>query len=166
MYILASVHSGKCTFEEMSIRPNVHSGKCPFWKMYIWDNVHSAKWFLGKSPFWKVFFGEMYKILEMLLGNARKFAEKLRRPFLFSSIGDSLKKVLKTFFLRSPEKNFEDFFFENTCTCLLGCWPWPPAFLSLASRGSVLGRAVLGLSLGFFCVLGLEPSVLDSTSDN
>ena len=46
-------------------------------------------------------------------------------------------------------------------------WPWPRAFLSLASRGSVLGRAVVGLGLGFFCVLGLglglEPCVLDST---
>ena len=40
--------------------------------------------------------------------------------------------------------------------------PWPRAFLSLASRASVLGRAVLGL--GFFSVLGLEPCVLDSTS--
>ena len=36
--------------------------------------------------------------------------------------------------------------------------------MSLALRGSVLGKAVLGL--GFFCVLGLglEPCVLDSTS--
>ena len=41
--------------------------------------------------------------------------------------------------------------------------PWPRAFLSLASRGSVLGKAVLGLE--FFCVLGREPCVLDSTSD-
>ena len=37
---------------------------------------------------------------------------------------------------------------ENACTCVLGPWPWPRAFLSLASRGSVLGKAVLGL--GFF----------------
>ena len=46
-------------------------------------------------------------------------------------------------------------------------WPWPRAFLSLASRGSVLEKAVLGLGLGFFCVLGLglEACVLDSTSD-
>ena len=43
-------------------------------------------------------------------------------------------------------------------------WLWPRTFLSLASRGSVLGKAVLGLE--FFCVLGLEPSVLDSTSVN
>ena len=44
----------------------------------------------------------------------------------------------------------------------LALGPWPRAFLSLVSRVSVLGKAVLGL--GFFCVLGLEPCVLDSTS--
>ena len=54
------------------------------------------------------------------------------------------------------------FFLESTCACVLGAWPWPQAFLSLASRVSVLGKAVLGL--GFFCVLGLGPCVLDSTS--
>ena len=65
---------------------------------------------------------------------------------------------MKTFF----------FFSESTCACVLGPWPWPRAFLSLASRVSVLGKAVLDLGLGFFCVLGLglglEPCVLDSTS--
>ena len=43
---------------------------------------------------------------------------------------------------------------ENTCACVLGPWPWPRAFLSLASRGSVLGKAALGLGLGlgfFLC---------------
>ena len=45
---------------------------------------------------------------------------------------------------RLPEKLFlKTFFFENTCGCVFG--PWPRAFLSLASRGSVLGKAVLGL---------------------
>ena len=61
---------------------------------------------------------------------------------------------MKTFF----------FFFFLESTCALCPWPWPRAFLSLASRVSVLGKAVLGLGLGFFCVLGLEPCVLDSTS--
>ena len=76
-------------------------------------------------------------------------------------IGDCLKNF------------FEDLLFvlDSTCGCVLG--PWPRAFLSLASRGSVLGKAVLGLSLGFFfvswasdffCVLGLEPCILDSSS--
>ena len=48
------------------------------------------------------------------------------------------------------------FFLESTCACVLGPWPWPRAFLSLASRLSFLGKAVLGL--------GLEPCVLGSTS--
>ena len=52
---------------------------------------------------------------------------------------------------RSPEKNFKDLFFlENICACVLGPWPWPRAFLSLVSKGYVLGKAVLGLGLGFF----------------
>ena len=75
----------------------------------------------------------------------------LGKPMNFLKIAG--KKFLKTFFL-----------LENACACVLGPWPWPRAFLSLASRVSVLGKAVLGL--GFFCVLGLglEPCVLDSTS--
>ena len=52
---------------------------------------------------------------------------------------------------------------ENAWACVLGSWP--RAFLSLASRVSVLRKAVLGLGLGFFCVLGLEPCVLDSPSN-
>ena len=66
---------------------------------------------------------------------------------------------------RSPEKNCLTFFFgEHLRLCP---WPWSRVFLSLASGGSVLGRAVLGLGLGFFCVLGLglEPCVFDSTFD-
>ena len=59
---------------------------------------------------------------------------------------------------------------ENASACVLG--PWPRAFLSLASRGSVLGKAVLGLGLGFFLCpwprifLCPWPCVLDSTSDH
>ena len=45
-------------------------------------------------------------------------------------------------------KTFFSFFLESTCACVFGSWPWPRAFLSLASRVSVLGKAVLGL--GFF----------------
>ena len=79
----------------------------------------------------------------------------------------ALEKFFRKHFLwRSLEKFlWRPFFFfgEHLRLCP---WPWPRAFLSLASRGSVLGRAVLGLGLGFFCVLGLglEPCVLDSTS--
>ena len=60
---------------------------------------------------------------------------------------------------------FEDFFFsENACACVLGPWSCPRAFLSLASRGSVLGKAVLGISLGFFFVsLALASSLGSST---
>ena len=68
------------------------------------------------------------------------------------------KKFWKTFFTgEHVKKLFVDFFLENTCACVLGPWPWSQAFLSFALRESVLGRAVLGL--------GLEPCVLDSTSD-
>ena len=62
--------------------------------------------------------------------------------------GDRLKYFFKNFFLRS------------LAACVLG--PWPPAFLSLASRQSVLERA--GLNFGYFCVFSLEPGVLDCTS--
>ena len=58
-------------------------------------------------------------------------------------------------------KNFcEDLFFWRALALVS---------LALVSRVSVLENAVLGLGLGFFCVfglgLGLEPCVLDSTSD-
>ena len=48
------------------------------------------------------------------------------------------------------KKFLKTFFFGNRLR--LCPWPWPRAFLSLASRGSVLGKAVLCLSLGFFFV--------------
>ena len=64
-------------------------------------------------------------------------------------------------------KVYEDLFFWRTIArCVFG--HWSQAFLSLASRGSVLEKSVLGLGLEFFCVLGLglEGCVLDSTSGN
>ena len=80
--------------------------------------------------FWKAFFYE---------DRLKNFCEDL---FLF----------LFFFFLRSPEKILSRpfFFWRALALCVLGPWPWPRAFLSLASRVSVLGKAVLGLGLGFF----------------
>ena len=63
---------------------------------------------------------------------------------------DCLKNVFQTVFLRLTEKNFKTFFLGKQ----LHLCPW---FLALASSIPVLG-------LGFFCVLGLEPSVFNSTS--
>ena len=62
--------------------------------------------------------------------------------------GDRLKNFWEDLFFSGDRlKNFcEDLFFsESTCACVLGPWPWSRAFLSLASRVSVLERAVLGL---------------------
>ena len=83
--------------------------------------------------------------------------------------GDCLKNFCEDlfFFFGGRLKNFCEnlfFFLESTSACVHGPWFWPQAFLCLASRVSVLGKAILGLGLGFFCVLGLEPCVLDSTS--
>ena len=67
------------------------------------------------------------------------------------------------FFRRSPKKFlWRPFFFflESTCVCVLGPWPWPRAFLFLASRASVLGKAVLGLGLGFFLCVWPWPRAL------
>ena len=50
--------------------------------------------------------------------------------------------------------------------CVLGLWPWPQPFLSLASRGSVFESRSLASASDFFRVLGLEGCVLDSTSDS
>ena len=67
----------------------------------------------------------------------------------------------KRFFLEIVLKFFlKTFFLESTCTCVLGHWPWPRAFLSLASRVSVLGKAVLGLGLFF---VSLASSFMSST---
>ena len=95
------------------------------------------------SIFWTV---------EILLENARNHAENLRRPFfVFLKWRLPEKSFFKDLF--RLKKNFKTFFLENTYACVLGPWPWPREGLSWASK--------------FFCVLGLglEPCVLDSTSD-
>ena len=77
-------------------------------------------------------------------------------------------KTFFFFFFGDRLKNFcEDllffFFWRALALCVLGPWPWPRAFLSLSSE-----RLSLALASDFFCVLGLglEPCVLDSTSDD
>ena len=72
---------------------------------------------------------------------------------------------MKNFFFGDCLKNFSEdvFFLESTCACVLGLWPWPRAFLSLASRGAVLGRDVLGFDRGFFVSLALASSLVSST---
>ena len=67
--------------------------------------------------------------------------------------GDRLKNFCEDlffffFFFEIAWKIFVKTFFFSESTCALCPWPWPRAFLSLASRVSVLGKAVLGL--GFF----------------
>ena len=67
--------------------------------------------------------------------------------FFFFFFGDRLKNFCEDLFFF-----FFFFFWRALALCVLGPWPWPRAFLSLASRVSVLGKAVLGfgLGLGFF----------------
>ena len=83
--------------------------------------------------FWKRFFVEIaWKI----------YVKTFFFFFFFFFLEIAWKIFVKTFFFFS--------FLESTCACVLGPWPWPQAFLSLASRVSVLVKAVLGLGLGFF----------------
>ena len=72
-----------------------------------------------------------------------KLASPRAKTFFILLFGGSLKILLRTFFL------------DNTCALC----PWS---LALASRGSVFEKS--SLALDFFCVLGLEGCVLDSTS--
>ena len=75
-----------------------------------------------------------------------KTPKNLQNLFCLFLLEIAWKNLWGLFFLRSPENFFENLFFlEHLHLC-----PWSRAFLSLASRGSVLGRAVLGL--GFFLV--------------
>ena len=96
--------------------------------------------------------------------NRWNFVGKRQKPcgksaktfFWFPQVEIAGKKFFEDLFCLKNlfEKNFwrPFFFLENTCVCVLGPWPWPREGLSLA------------LASKFFCVLGLEPCVLDSTS--
>ena len=85
--------------------------------------------------------------------------------WVVKSLWSAKKFFWKTVFSGDRQKkNFEDLFFgEHLRLC---SWSLASSIPVLGLRGSVLGRAVVGLGLGFFCVLGLglEPCVLDSTS--
>ena len=83
-----------------------------------------------------------YYFLKFCWKTSKTMRKTCKDLFLYFAIGDRLKKNFLRPFL--PEKKFWRLFFSDyLCLC-----PWPRAFLSLASRGSVLRRAVLGL--GFF----------------
>ena len=105
-----------------------------------------------KLPFPRSRTALFFEPVKKLLENVRNLTENLRKPFLCSLIGDRLNNFLKTYFF---------LLLENTCACVLSPRHWPQAFLSLASRGSVLGMAVLGL--GFFVFLALVSSFVFST---
>ena len=81
--------------------------------------------------------------------------------FCFSPLENAWKFSLKNFFFEIARKNcLKTFFFgEHLRLCP---WPWPWAYQSLASRGSILGRVVLGLGLGFFVSLALASSLVPS----
>ena len=129
--------------------------------MYL-SEVESARTSLASRTDFEV----LGRCLEgQILGLAASSPRKLACPQLEDSTIFWIVKMLwsawkifwKTFFCGDCLKSFcEDLFFffffflESTCACVLGPWPWPRAFLSLASRVSILGKAVLGLGLGFF----------------
>ena len=99
----------------------------------------------------------------LYLGNWKKYRGKFEKTFFFRrtrdfswKIGVSSREDLFYFiFWRSSKNSFGDFFSDNTCALC----PWS---LALASRGSVFEKS--SLASDFFCILGLEGCVLDSTS--
>ena len=98
--------------------------------------------------------------VEILLESARNLAENLRRPFLFSSSGNRLKKNFEDLFCL--KKTFEDVFFwdrlKNFFENLLFFWR------TLASVSLVLGlERVCPWSRNFFVSLALASSLVSST---
>ena len=82
------------------------------------------------------------------------------------SLGPPIKNSGYVYNLEIAWKTFSKTFFfsENTCGFVLGL----EHFCSLPREGLSSERLSLTLALAsdFFCVLGLEPCVLDSTSDD
>ena len=124
-----------------------------FW-LLVWQNQRWSSW----GRFWPR--GQILKSLALasrpqVLENWPVLGLRTALFFELLKFCGALEKFFgKRFFCGDRLKNFcEDLFFfslESTGACVLGPWPWPRAFLSLASRVSVLGKAVLGLGLGFF----------------
>ena len=92
-----------------------------------------------------------------LLFESLKFCGAPEKFFGRRSFLEIARKILvKTFFFEiACKKILKIFSLESTCACVFGRWPWPreglsSEGLSLASRRSVLGKAVFGLGLGFF----------------
>ena len=123
----------------------------------------------ARGYLWKM--GHGHDQLCFALKNARKLkaCEKIFEDIFFPgkhlNFPENLRNFrAKIFFFFEERLNFPEnlrifraktVFLRSLPRCVLG--PWPSAFLSLASRGSVLGKTVLDL--------GLKPCVLDSTSD-
>ena len=60
---------------------------------------------------------------------------------------------------RSPEKNFEDFFLENTSACVVGPWPWPRIFFVSLALISILGFSTPPLDISVttgLCLRGVK----------
>ena len=148
----------------------------------------SCPWLEDSTMFWFVENGpRLWPFVLFVLGHARDLAKTLWNIFFFiirtsnlsviifffllKKFANSLRKDLFYLFFLSffgEHLNFAENlrFFERrtvvacfTNTCALS--PWPRAFPYLALIESVLGWSVL--DLGFFCVLGLEPCVLEYT---
>ena len=129
-----------------------------FWSPWSWPR-RSSPWPRGLKPSKIAVLGSRTALFFEWLKFCRSASKFFSKPFFF---GDRLKNFLKTFFFGKGLKKVLEIFFLNTCVCVLG--PWPRAFLSLASRVFVLGKAVLGLGLGFFFgSLPLASSFVSST---
>ena len=137
-----------------------------YWSQWCQAEVESSRT-SSRTDFEVLGLGLEGQVLGLGLGLEASSPRKLACPRLEDSTIFWKVKILwsgwkifwKGSFRGDRLKNFcEDlfffFFWRALALCVLGPWPWPRAFLSLASRVSVLGKAVLGLGLGlgfFLC---------------
>ena len=111
-------------------------------KIWLFTDVESSRMSLASRTHFEVL-GLLKTHFEVLSLRTALFFDLLKFP------GAPEKFFGRCFFRRSF------FFVEHLRLC-----PWTRAFLSLASRGSVLGRAVLGLGTFF---VSLASSLVSST---